>query len=485
VLVRDIFIEANGLGTDEAGSGPAPFRGDGRWVALYKHPLVLAVIKWGSAKAYQQRDPGRGSRLAEMLEEQFNRLLRQELDDYWELGNYATESGDLTGLHSTASHALTLSLVIAATSADLYQLGPALVRSFIKHLIAIWTLGRIPSEEDYPVDCDRLDDLLLSHNWSVCFWAATMIEMRIAAATSTPPLLDPVADFPTVKAILPPLSSLLVPPPSQREVNGPVPPFILAIVARSPTAKQALGWLDPLSPKEPGWEKLCEALLENTSKDTSNLPLYLSLAVAYLGAKMSDFTAWLRDVAGMRLLDLLIGAELETISHSGLARRELAVSAGVQLAYFDRLVDNEHLPEAIRRRAFLRDCGTRLERTIPPAALESARSAHEISILVPIVVALRQLIMLFDAPEPFQDLRTDANDVEAGEGIDDEEPEPLLRAPCERFLFYLYREWHQDFLSPQGRYQAGARAPKLQVRCSKNLLMPCPPNDQSVTGRWP
>ena len=52
-LYSDAVNDLGSIGAESEHAVPRTprFTGDERWLGLYKHPLVLAAIKWGSAKA--------------------------------------------------------------------------------------------------------------------------------------------------------------------------------------------------------------------------------------------------------------------------------------------------------------------------------------------------------------------------------------------------------------------------------------------------
>ena len=451
LLIRPIFDEVNGLSTDVTSKGaesPRPaqppagglhFLGDLRWSLLYRHPLVLGVIRWGAAKSRAQKDQLESSlssqALADELEATFGRLLRHELNEFWEMAARVLDTGDVSLLHTMDTLALIVSLSLAVLATEMYQLGPFLARSFIKQLAAIWKFGRIPGEEKLPTDLTRLDDFLVAEVWCQCFWFVAAVEAKLAAGTGTPLILDPPNGFPTMRASAP---LCTIPPPSRREINGPTPPDILRLMAPF-RAQDLLGWLDPLRIVEPGWEEKRDFMLEKTMGSEAHMALgHMLVQAAYLAAKMSEFSLWLRDVAGLRILDVVIASELNSADGSEMTRDQLAAGAGVPITYLDRLEENEHVAEAIRRRSFLRDCALGLESSIAPEILAGARAADDsfltspnITLFVPISTVLRQLVMVMDTPEPFQDLSADSGSVADDKGRlstdEDGEPEPLLR----------------------------------------------------------
>jgi hypothetical protein len=403
---------------------------DPRWDALYSDPLIIAACQWGGAvRMLKLAEQGQRNSendllptvsLVDTLEARSFRLLRKALQDYWT--RVAAGLEPTSALHSIETLALTVSLTLMIWTSDKLLNKPAVVRSLLKQLEAVWKHCRIPGENGRPVDISLLDDFLLVQISISCFWLVNATDLIIAAATSTPEIFDLVADFPSVPAGSPLIPLLSLEPPSRREMNGPTPPKLLSRFMTF-TCSDLLGWLDPLFPLQPGWESTRDLVLERTVTGVaeSGFGLFLFL-VLYLGARTSDYIRLLRDVAGFRVLDVLMFEE--TIG----ADRATALDK-VSMSYLDWLPGNQHMPEAIRRRRFFEDAITRIEGALPPKMAEAARKGEISGLsppLVPALMAMRQLIMLTNMPEPFQDLYAEAPKDDSSDD-DEDAPSPLMR----------------------------------------------------------
>lgn len=472
MLVRKAFEEVHGLvgtgGENRPRRNPPIFRGDPRWPILYRHPLVVAVFQWAGAGIILQKPAQmrpnlnleRGTELAalfEDLESHMGLLLKRKLDAYWAKATRVLQTGDTSSLHDMESLSLSLSLTLAVLAADKELARPALALSFIKHLSGIWQFAGIPGEEGLQVDISRMDDFLFAQIHICSFWFVTTVNLALAAATNSPPVYDPVLDHPSLPSGAPIVPLISLPAPSEREPNGPTPAWLLARMIPL-RAREQLGWMDPLRPARFDWDQITATMLKRCISGVGEGGLgHLVVPCVYLGARTSDYRTWLRNEAGLRLLDVLMAEELLRRDGDGddslpgltepEGRKRLAKEAGLPRRYLERLSNNSFIAEAVRRRRFLRDAAGKIEAALPAAILDAARagevsgvlSGPEYTLLVPFLAAMRQMIMVMDSPEPFEDLGPREGDIsprDNGHGSnsgssdqddEDDEPEPLMR----------------------------------------------------------
>ncbi|KAI9010766.1 hypothetical protein DFJ74DRAFT_685550 [Hyaloraphidium curvatum] len=204
VELRTTFLEAHA----HYSGAPWP-HADPRWRRFYLHPLFVCVVHWVGARVLRDRgDPGDRQYSSEFTvaevvdrhEKRFERLLREELDRFWDEAEQAQEEGDLKALHTEENLALQWALGIGMTFVSMQMQRPAAARAFIRHCIAIWRAMRVPGEDGFEPEISGLDDFLVYHSWVAIFWIVTMFELWVHPG---PPAADPNSDPPAPPGQLP------------------------------------------------------------------------------------------------------------------------------------------------------------------------------------------------------------------------------------------------------------------------------------------
>jgi len=179
--------------------------------------------------------------------------------------------------------------------------------------------------------------------------------------------MDILNHFPTVPAGSPTVPDL--PPPSKRNVNTPTPPDLLTQMLSARREVDAFAWLDPLREQDPEYQKATPLRIAKTLGNIQKMALgAITIPVVFLRIKLSEYTIWLKSHAGLRLLDVVMAEEMLDWSQGldwvavAQVRAQLANAAGIPKTYMDKLASNEHLPEAWRRRRFIRDAALTMER---------------------------------------------------------------------------------------------------------------------------
>ncbi|KAI9002525.1 hypothetical protein DFJ74DRAFT_775183 [Hyaloraphidium curvatum] len=431
---------------DGTAGSPGLAQADPRWAALYRSPILVATVRWLGARAVLDRDgdpdgaslsPGtRLGTLVAVLERLWEALLEGELARFWAEAEAAgarredvERRGSLTSLEKVAGSgdvpawdpeiagrlqtmenlALEWSLCVVAVFVDLHLSRAVSSRALLRQVAAMMRVVRVPGEDRLPAQLATFDDFFFSQQWVNCFWMLVVSELWFAASTDTEPLLDPVAEFPSVPYLMRPGLVASVPAPSGRPRGIPVPERILSI--RRITCREYLGLVDPVrSTTLPAEDQ--ETLLAGTVGRIAQLgPLPLRILLNYAVLKTAQLKSWAR-ARGLSVFDVLVA---EHALESGPA----AGTTGSEVRYLRRLAANPHLPEAIRRRRFVLRAVERVEGKLPPGLAKAARDADfdafaaELPEMGPegqqmvlaSLLTMRLACMLLGSPEPFADLR--------------------------------------------------------------------------------
>lgn len=325
---------------------------------------------------------------------------------------------------------------------------PAVARSFIRHLVAIWAAAGVPGEESLEPDLSCQDDFLFAQIWITTFWTTYSFDLLIAANAKTVPLFDPAVDYPTLPVIFPATVLASIKPPSQREVNGPTPEHVLsrAIPIR---AREYLSWMDPEKPPPKDIASTRDLTLSRCISGISEAGFtHLIILLFYLGLKTSSFRIWVKEIDNLSMIDVLLAEELirrgaavnpsEGAASKRAAWQKYADEANVDISYFDKIMSNAKIGEAIRRRNHLRVCSNLIEQSLPKEMAFAARTSnyrelvkHVPDIFLSFLVIMRSVLMMVGSPEPFEDLKYKESPDETAASpttvSDADEPDTLLR----------------------------------------------------------
>ncbi|KAI9005028.1 hypothetical protein DFJ74DRAFT_646873 [Hyaloraphidium curvatum] len=386
----------------QAAADGAAWHGDPRWRALYGHPLLIAAINWFGARTLLDAGaPDVDAALVGALEDDFAARLRRHLDAFWAAaagaGPAALQTGDNLAVQWAVVHASAFVYLTESRNVSGRQL--------MRQAASMFRAMRVPGEIDYEYYSPKrtLDDWFFRQTFVYNFWSWLGGELWLAANTKTPPLIDPVAEFPSVPFMLPPPWLTGIPPPSERPLDEPVPENLTPWVFR---VSDYLGMVDPVLSSPPNDYILAAVVGE--MKLVGPVPMMLFLNYALL--KVSEFSAWLK-AAGLTVLQVLVAAEVRQGSSPAMA------NAGV-LPWVAAVLANPLVDEAIRRRAFLRDAIERLETYIPADVIQAQRrsdyAAYDAALeMLPLaareqilagLMELRLTLMVLNSPEPFEDL---------------------------------------------------------------------------------
>lgn len=457
LIYRGPFCEVHGLSPHIPGV-PKQYVGDPRWAMLYGHPLFVAAAHWIGARAVleSREDPQdplppreQLREIADRAEAHFSKLLNSALGQFWD-GNSTEEDSS----HSMEELVLVYVLALGTMYADRLMGRTAAAVTFFKLLRAVFEVIGVPGEANLPVDRSHLDDFLLSELWATSFWLPSSLDHSMSFSTRRAPLQDLVKEHPTVPLPIPQMLLLKVPPPSAREINGPTPAFLLEKQLDPFTARDILSWMDPArnlmvcSPPTKLFSRCFGQIVEYGSG-------YLFMVLDYLGSRIALYMAYLKEVAGVSALDVLVAEQI--IEHEMEAEANGADATAIRAAiareydldelFLNNLLGNPHIPEAVRRRRYLRQVNKVIQASLPDELMAACRKGDYDSLLatcgmmifpfLPLLIQLRQYDIIISSPEPFANLmativqhsnaapeqqsHTDMNE------HDDTIPEPLQR----------------------------------------------------------
>lgn len=443
---------------------------DRRWQELYTHPVLIACGLWFGARALLDRGSNEGAadmptaadlgRLIPKLETRFVRILRHELARFWAEASprknlkSSTKKSSPESLHTLENLALlfTLGGTVSFLVLQMARLDAARVLS--KHIVAMLRCTRIPGEIGIQTPKHQgIDDVLIEEHWRDVFWTTVAMESLLAATSGTKLAFDPVREFPTVPLSLPAMTLADIPPPSKREINGPIPDEILNYPPFR--CRDYLGYLDPAGALPPEMESRESALRRSFGDYRGGGPPFIGFVMFFALYQVSAFLVWLKEEAHISMLGVLAAEELvqEAIRPPEVQRvgtDESASSGGTLVAESPPpamgslprqvlrtiLLRKPLLKEAIRRRNFLWDAISLIEEALPqPLVKASENSDYDTlaAMLAPlpgdsaqlvfgILAMLRQLLMMLVSPEPFADLLEgqDGDGKEAATDLDDD-----------------------------------------------------------------
>ncbi|KAI9032470.1 hypothetical protein DFJ74DRAFT_654452 [Hyaloraphidium curvatum] len=412
--------DSNATATNYMEDARGNFPGDPRWLTFYGSDVMVSVFFWGGACILLDRgaDPedasfcaaGRPLReLADSMQVEYETQLRGLVGRFWLAADAVDAGADPAALHSLDFLALSYSIVLAITIADLQLARMATAKSLSRQLVAIWKRAGIPPTRPPPGATWGLDDLLFGQHWAASFFIPLIQEFWTAAATRQPPAVDVLQDFGSVVIRIPAHALAALPAASERPPNGPIPPELLAYPAFQ--CRQYLGWLDPMA--APDAVAARGEVLAAVVTDLHRVGIiYLGAILSFAAAKIAEYNSWLREAANLSVLDVLIAGEL-----LGRAPEDRPLG-GAAARYAERLLRNQVIHEAIRRRQFLQDAVDAILAALPDRIATAYGEADfdallaEVSympqrrafLLVGYLAHLRQMLMVLVSPEPFEEL---------------------------------------------------------------------------------
>lgn len=413
---------------------------DPRWLALYRSTLVTALIDWVGATALLLRKVAAPTdtsfspyyalgELARVLQHVFEDELAREIARFWAEADEAEPDANLQTVENLS---LQFVLMMTGLLGQMYMSKHLAVRPFQHEFVAqvkrtrlpgcivqgqLWPPGRPP-----PTD---IDSWLLDQLWLGTFWIVAMAECEISAATRTIPVLDPARDFPGAPFVYPTSALASIPPPSQRPPNGPIPQSLLDLAPRF-RARDYLVIVDPEHFQPDTDSEIRDLVLSHCMGQIKDLgALHMGATIPYGMTRSFIFLDWLKNVARIPVLDLLVAEDL-------LEKRLIVgdrLPTGILTAVIPRLraaTSNPYLKEAIRRRRFLLDAVFRVQSFLPKDIITAIHhgDGQGLQAALPnwIPGAQQTLIgfmdllylqgMLCSCPEPF-----DADDSEATEAM--------------------------------------------------------------------
>ncbi|KAI9011628.1 hypothetical protein DFJ74DRAFT_734808 [Hyaloraphidium curvatum] len=411
---------------------------DLRWKALYGGALHDALVNWIGARALRRAGVTAegGLRLSDVLDNEeaeeaidarFEQLLSSEMD---RLKERAARAGP-EELQALSWDPATVALVQALLGGEFYtdlKEGGRPTSSYAEDLHAVWMAVGVPGSRGPLPEADGLDSLLLQQLAVSALWVQVFFEIWLANNSGTPPAHDYASTFFNVPAMLPPVLVASIPPPSQREPNGPIPSD-LPLRRPAFTLGEWSAFLDPSSaaPLAPATRR---AILSGCITDLAaagDAQLVGTLVLAAL--RVGEFAAWLK-ARGMSVLGVVVAEEL--LSRGGDPLAAVAADRSGCGAEVARTLGNSELPEAVRRRAAFRDALLEIEAALPPQIAAAYASGDfdafsaavaplglkevQVQNLLSYLTMLRLVMMLVGSPEPFSDLAPkDATEQAQGE----------------------------------------------------------------------
>ncbi|KAI9002480.1 hypothetical protein DFJ74DRAFT_695799 [Hyaloraphidium curvatum] len=255
---------------------------------------------------------------------------------------------------------------------------------------------RVPGEDSCPLEGCSADDAPFLNIFVSVFWASVTAALNFTAASGIPSVVDVVAEFPTAP---PPVAALQTAPALSQSSSTPVihftpPPF---------RALEYLGWIDPPDGLDPVPASSRALVLDRClgGIKAENGLFLLNPLVAQLLQKISDYSSWLRNGAGLRQLDVLALVARSTNSDPQAVRsRDL------------------YMAEALRRRTALLQAVELIDGALPAdvsdavdgadfvaiATAFSSSAPNALVLALAVLTKLKQLSLLLCCPDPFEDL---------------------------------------------------------------------------------
>lgn len=396
---------------------------DGRFIELYSSPLLCATLDWiglhgvWSNELSDPEDPSFSasgislSELTLLAEARFDLCLRSELDRFWVEAGQGTDPADMRAngtLRTPRNLALLWSLFTAAAFADLRMSRMDVTRHYLRETVALY---RAAGFADAKAARD-LDAWELADTWNSVFWFMVAFEDWSSLHTNSTSEFEPHIDFPEAPRMCPAeWFALYVPPLTRRPVGAPIPePLRLVPDINS---KQFYCWLDPLFEIPAGQELVVQSDRDRVldfyvTKLNANGILGLGGLLAHLGLKVHEYLGWLKNSAGITMMDIIVATDVKAIVMAGQPPPPLK-DWGLHL------LRNPLTEEAGRRYSFLKTALEAIAKSLPPGlaaaadASDPAALASEIpNLSPPMVLALtgylshiRELGMVLSSPELF------------------------------------------------------------------------------------
>lgn len=252
-----------------------------------------------------------------------------------------------------------LAAIFAAAVFGFYSIGQGeTTRKWYKELFDLFRVTRIPGESCCVAPKDY-SGWMLREIWLRLFWSSCGSETILAAGSRTLPAIRPEYEFPTVP--FPILDKLFTSLPPWR-ADLPSPPSVAYLLAQAPqlTASQFLLWLDPAAMINPIARHTVLNMVLSDISESRALMVQQLMTSAFV--RIEEYRKWLRDVAGLRKLDVLFA--------DAAFRAEEDVDAyvqgsGVTPSYSIKLFTNPYLNEALRRLWFLQEAFEVMELHLP------------------------------------------------------------------------------------------------------------------------
>lgn len=419
---------------------------DKRWRDLYEAEIWTGVFDFlglngvvaGGADPRDKTFSASGNKslgeLAALAETRFDYILRLELERFRKevdvVGATAgTRDNDgLLGrndLQTPRNLALLWSLFMAAAFADLGMSRMDVAYTYFGLLASIFKSAGFAE----PFSAQNMDDFQFGNIWNDIFWFSTVFDFWIALQTGKKPHYEPHDDsvISTVKLNVPPEWQVaFLPPPSKRPIAAPIPPLFRNNMPLI-TARDFFCWADPLSTVE---DKDKEAARAKTlgfcvagMKDTGTLQLGSFLV--YLGYQIDVFIRWLKEEAGLTMLELLAASEVLGRSQVQKETDSRRASPPSDLdPNFERAVlKHPFLKEALRRHSFFLEALDAILTSLPSDVAEAA-AANDIAglqtalprtppplilIVLGNITHVREMAMQLSSPELFTGLATHNN----------------------------------------------------------------------------
>lgn len=350
---------------------------------FYRNPVYEAATLWlGSLIVIRETaessgnvdswiSPGRDiGRLSDMLERRMKRLVREGIE---RVNADATRFGDALNAEDTYALLQTpenLALQYALFMASLFGFMPLgrmeTVHEWYRSLFSLWRLTRIPGEAGCRPPTDYSSWMLREH-WLRLFAASCAAYFSMAAGSRLSADIDPATEFPTVPFPIPDTLFNSLPVWKLKPDSAPALRYLFSQAPQFTCAK-LLAWLDPstgdtLTPLQR--HEVLNAVLGSDSKERVMLLITLVSAALF---RLDDFSRWLRNVAGLRKLDVLL-AEVLLTAPEGL--QAFMAASDVPQVYFVKLLVHPYLDEALARVKYLNDVFEIMRLHLPASVLSA------------------------------------------------------------------------------------------------------------------
>lgn len=349
---------------------------------FYRSPVLEATLLWiGALIMLRGAVPGVTStdtwfstdknlaRLSDVLQRRMERFVRTEVErvtkDALRLGDLA-RTAKYGPLQTPETLALLVSLMLSARF-GFYAMGKVeSTRQRYKTIFELCRLTRVPGETVCLPTTD-FSSWMLRELWLRVFWASCISELSISAGSRTTPTVQPETEFATVPFPVSDRSFNVLPPWSPDLQNTPDAAYLLTLAPQL-TAGQYLSWLNPSAgqPIDPlARHQVLQLALTNISESQAMLVLLL-MTVAF--SRLEEYRKWLRNVAGLRKLDVLLADAALTAPQGTQA---FVQNLNVSRSYLVKLFEHPFLEEALGRLQFLREAFEVMEIHLPPDILRA------------------------------------------------------------------------------------------------------------------